>query len=237
MSPGSRLFSAIAALILFFICYHAGSEAFERIQEFRKLERIPVSSIQGSLNGVVQLRGTVLNNGKYLQAPKTHAQTLYYRYLVEEEKRDSDGGTSWEEVEQEENGVDFLLRDATGRASVSIEQYLPIISSFTAGAERSSKSFLAIFLLALAMTCFTGGVCAVMIVASQHKVLVFLTSSTMTAFLFLFLFQFGWQTLENEVALMRSGYNDSVEYYNTRIGSFPDNLLARVFGFRRMPFC
>ena len=40
--------------------------------------------------------------------------------------------------------------------------------------------------------------------------------------------------LENEVALMRVGYNDSVCYYNTRIQSFPDVLLARRFGFVRM---
>jgi hypothetical protein len=40
--------------------------------------------------------------------------------------------------------------------------------------------------------------------------------------------------LENEVALMRSGYNDSVAYYNTRIASFPDVFLARRFGFKRM---
>lgn len=37
--------------------------------------------------------------------------------------------------------------------------------------------------------------------------------------------------LENEVALMRKGYNDAVETYNTRIAVFPDVLFARMFGF------
>ena len=37
--------------------------------------------------------------------------------------------------------------------------------------------------------------------------------------------------LENEVALMRSGYNDSVERHNTRIGQIPDLFLARLFKF------
>jgi len=38
--------------------------------------------------------------------------------------------------------------------------------------------------------------------------------------------------LENEIALMREGYNDAVEYYNTRIASVPDVFFARMFGFK-----
>jgi hypothetical protein len=34
--------------------------------------------------------------------------------------------------------------------------------------------------------------------------------------------------LENEIALIRSGYNDAVTQYRARIQSFPDNLLARL---------
>ncbi|QDV34528.1 LemA family protein [Tautonia plasticadhaerens] len=37
--------------------------------------------------------------------------------------------------------------------------------------------------------------------------------------------------LENEVALMRQGYNDAVERYNTRIAHVPEVLLAACFGF------
>ena len=40
--------------------------------------------------------------------------------------------------------------------------------------------------------------------------------------------------LENEVALMREGYNDAVTYYNTRIASIPDVFFARAFGFQSM---
>ena len=39
--------------------------------------------------------------------------------------------------------------------------------------------------------------------------------------------------LENEIALMRTGYNDAVNLYNTRIESFPDLLLAKMFKFNR----
>ncbi|MCC5845457.1 MAG: LemA family protein [Verrucomicrobia bacterium] len=42
--------------------------------------------------------------------------------------------------------------------------------------------------------------------------------------------------LENEAALMRKGYNDAVETYNTRIAVFPDVLFARMFGFKEAVF-
>ncbi|MDA0978207.1 MAG: LemA family protein, partial [Proteobacteria bacterium] len=38
--------------------------------------------------------------------------------------------------------------------------------------------------------------------------------------------------LENEIALIRAGYNDAVMQYETRRQSFPDNILAGLFGFR-----
>ena len=38
--------------------------------------------------------------------------------------------------------------------------------------------------------------------------------------------------LENEIALMREGYNDSVERHNTRIQSLPEVILAKFFGFK-----
>jgi hypothetical protein len=42
--------------------------------------------------------------------------------------------------------------------------------------------------------------------------------------------------LEDEIALMRSGYNDAVERLNTRVQTLPDSLVARPFGFRARPF-
>ncbi len=42
--------------------------------------------------------------------------------------------------------------------------------------------------------------------------------------------------LEDEVALMREGYNQAVEVYNTRTHRIPDMLLARLGGFREREF-
>jgi hypothetical protein len=40
--------------------------------------------------------------------------------------------------------------------------------------------------------------------------------------------------LENEIAMIRAGLNDAVEYYNTRILQFPDVLLAKLGRFKRL---
>ena len=40
--------------------------------------------------------------------------------------------------------------------------------------------------------------------------------------------------LENEISLIRAGFNDAVTQYHTRCQTFPDNLLASRFGFKPM---
>jgi LemA protein len=41
---------------------------------------------------------------------------------------------------------------------------------------------------------------------------------------------------ENKITFSRQNYNDNVHQYNTRIESFPDNILARMFGFQHRDF-
>lgn len=42
--------------------------------------------------------------------------------------------------------------------------------------------------------------------------------------------------METDISLIRGGYNDAVETYNTRLQSFPDLILARCFGFSAAEF-
>jgi hypothetical protein len=42
--------------------------------------------------------------------------------------------------------------------------------------------------------------------------------------------------MENEVALMRAGYNDSVELYRTAIQRLPEVILAKMFRFKDAQF-
>ncbi|MGD9537503.1 MAG: LemA family protein [Alphaproteobacteria bacterium] len=43
-------------------------------------------------------------------------------------------------------------------------------------------------------------------------------------------------TTENKIAFARQFYNDAVQAQNTRVESFPSNLVARRFGFGRHPY-
>lgn len=40
---------------------------------------------------------------------------------------------------------------------------------------------------------------------------------------------------ENKISFARQAYNDTTTFYNTRIESFPDNILAGMFNFKTMP--
>ena len=42
--------------------------------------------------------------------------------------------------------------------------------------------------------------------------------------------------METDISLIRGGYNDAVETYNARIQSFPDVIIARMFGFSAAEF-
>lgn len=114
----AALVAAIALVIGIFLC----EAAFREVLSFRQLERIPASLITESLPGEVQLRGTAMVADKTLKAPKTNTETLYYRYLVEREERDSDGDTTWRTVSDEQRGVDFKLIDHSGELRVLAHQ-------------------------------------------------------------------------------------------------------------------
>ncbi|MFT7244445.1 MAG: hypothetical protein ACI82A_001802 [Candidatus Azotimanducaceae bacterium] len=46
--------------------------------------------------------------------------SIYYRYLVEREERDSDGNRSWRTVSDEQQGLDFTLQDQSGTANIKL---------------------------------------------------------------------------------------------------------------------
>lgn len=118
-SKVGRVFNVIAAILLFGVAVFAGQAAFEKVLAFRVLERIPLTSVMASTGGEVQLRGSAEPAGRTLSAPDTHTQTMYFRYLVEEKHKDSDGNTKWRKVRDERNAVNFFLRDSSGRALVA----------------------------------------------------------------------------------------------------------------------
>lgn len=116
MKPWYRLITALLVPILGFIGLHLTNSGFSDIENFRKLERIPLTGIVGSVDGEVQLSGIAIKHQKSLKTPHTSTQALYYRYLLEEEYEDSDGDTQWRTLRDETRSVDFTLRDKQGTA-------------------------------------------------------------------------------------------------------------------------
>lgn len=97
---------------------------FTDIESFKKLERLVPTKILGALEGENQVSGWVSKTSaqNYVRSPKTNTPSLYYRYLLEREERDSDGHTRWVTVRDESRSVDFLIEDRTGTARVLTEK-------------------------------------------------------------------------------------------------------------------
>ena len=91
-----------------------GSCSFAQIERMRQLERTPEVPVASVVTGEVNLRGRLAPDQQTLRAPRTSATSLYYRYTVEREERDSEGRTSWKTIERQRNVVDFILHDDSG---------------------------------------------------------------------------------------------------------------------------
>lgn len=113
-----RFLLVVPCVVLVALALLFGELGFTKVLDFRKLERIPLTTITGSVGGEAQLKGKALVHQRFLQGPKSNAKTLYYRYTVEREERDSDGNTSWRTIEDVQSGVDFLLEDRTDTVRV-----------------------------------------------------------------------------------------------------------------------
>ncbi len=98
------------------LTYHA----FSRLDTIRTIESLPQIPIFSVIEGEANVSGTVLQAvGTPLVAPHSKAPTVYYRYRVEKEKRDSEGKKSWQTVELKNAGTPFILQDSSGRIEVN----------------------------------------------------------------------------------------------------------------------
>lgn len=117
MKTWHRFAGAILTPILFFAGLYLTGNGFGYIENFRKLERIPPTSVSGSVGGEVQLHGTaVVSDQKTLKTPHIGTKAVYYRYLLEEEYKDSDGDTQWRTVKDITKAVRFFIQDNSGKA-------------------------------------------------------------------------------------------------------------------------
>lgn len=90
--------------------------SFSRLQQMRELERVPRTEVLAALTGEINLAGRVefIETQALLSSPRTQSACVYYRYVVERKKRDSEGKTRWDTEIDVTRFVPFLLRDETG---------------------------------------------------------------------------------------------------------------------------
>lgn len=113
-----RIFAAVAAVLLLYFSFSLSGSGFQRVVDFRMLERIPLSSILGATSGETQLKGFVDPSSDVLRSPRTNTESVYFRYKVEKEYRDSDGDRSWRTIRDESSATNFLIDDGSGKATI-----------------------------------------------------------------------------------------------------------------------
>jgi len=127
-----RILAGVIALLL-----AAGGIAliyrgFQEIIHFQFLERIPQTTLEGSVGGEAQLEGKVVFHLDKLTSPHTNSQCIYYRYLIEEERTDSEGKKKWVTIRDDVRSIDFLLRDSSAEALVKSSNMNSVIDFYPA---------------------------------------------------------------------------------------------------------
>ena len=115
-----RVLAGFGTLALLGLGLWLNGTSFDRVHEMRQLERVPHTAISGVIPGEVNLTGRVEAGTRLVRAPRTGTEAVLYRYVIEEERTDSDGNTYWTTVRDETRfAEDFWLQDETGRLQVT----------------------------------------------------------------------------------------------------------------------
>lgn len=112
----------VVAAILSFAAFTLLTNGFKEIEQIRQLERIPEISINAVLEGEVSIKGEVEVLESTVDSRYTSTPSVYYRFLHEEERTDSDGDSYWATVFEEEQSVDFTITDNTASIDISVAE-------------------------------------------------------------------------------------------------------------------
>lgn len=91
---------------------------FRRLREKNMIENVPRSPIRSVAMGLAEITGQAVNEGA-LPAPLSGAMCVYYRYLVEEERRSGRSRSRWVTIDQGESSAPFRVEDPTGRILIN----------------------------------------------------------------------------------------------------------------------
>lgn len=112
-------FILVAGFIAATLIYSVLSWWFSNDAKIRRaLTQMPQTNIHDAQVGeVVKIIGTITPTHRQLKAPLSGRECVLNEVLVEEYRGGRNGGR-WVEIIRDNNAVDFLLEDATGRALV-----------------------------------------------------------------------------------------------------------------------
>ena len=116
-----KLAIGLLGLVLAVIGWHLSQSGFDELKQLRQIERLPYSTIASALPGEVKISAQVRQDSKLLTSEHFKRKVVYYRFLLEEERTDSDGDTYWATITDISQSVNFLLADQTGELPVNLE--------------------------------------------------------------------------------------------------------------------
>lgn len=119
-STGRRITAFIFAAVFLIAGWLLEVYSFKKLREKRQLARLTRVQVNAALPGEIKLNGSAKQHtGPLLTSPHKNKQCVYFRFLEEVEKKDSEGKTSWRTVRDESGHIDFILNDGTGDAVIS----------------------------------------------------------------------------------------------------------------------
>jgi len=114
--PGSRLGYAHEVLLIL-VGVYIFLRGFYLNRKKMLIEDIPTSTIRSAAMGICEVIGS--GRQKFpLKSPLTFTECVYYRFLVEEERRGSKGRTYWATVSSGSSILPFYIEDETGKLLV-----------------------------------------------------------------------------------------------------------------------
>ena len=117
----SRILYALLALALSVGGWLLLNNGYTDVRAVRQLERLVPTPVHAVTGGETLVTGEARKWQKQVISRHTRTPSLYYHYRHDVQKRDSDGNTYWDTVEDVAQGVDFRLADDTGTLFVFVD--------------------------------------------------------------------------------------------------------------------
>jgi len=113
---GRAIAYLIGGMIFGIILFIGGFKWFKKKQ---LIENIPTSKIRSIAMGLVEIFGEVVpTKGVLLKSPFSNKNCVYYKYVIEEHKKQGKS-SRWVKILEDEKHLNFFIKDETGRVLIN----------------------------------------------------------------------------------------------------------------------